>query len=302
MVFGARKNEPVEPSVRVEMPEGDPLLRDEVDPDPLIEEMVARLREGLGTLVAIDEWGRPLAWRNVVRLALGPLAGKLRDTEQALEIAVSMIPPSSEAQATVAEVKAELQELADAAVARASAEAAAVTEEAPAEEAAPVVSVVEPPATTEYAAEPPAAEPTVEVILPASQAAPETPLHEAEQPQAQLDEVQGHAVLVEEPIVIEEPVAEQAPAAPEVAAPQVAGQPAPVHAAPHAQPTAVPPATSLFTVSGDQRAVPVSPLSPGQLLRGSSADDSTTAKYDRFLTGLYGQGQQVRRDEDRGAR
>ena len=89
MVFGARKNE-VEPNVRVAMPESDPLLRNEVDPDPLIEEMVGRLRDGLGTLVAIDEWGRPLAWRNVVRLALGPLAGKLRDTEQALEIAVSM--------------------------------------------------------------------------------------------------------------------------------------------------------------------------------------------------------------------
>jgi hypothetical protein len=115
VVFGARKTEVVEPNVRVEMPEGDPLLRNEVDPDPLIEEMVGRLREGLGTLVAIDEWGRPLAWRNVVRLALGPLAGKLRDTEQALEIAVSMIPPSPEAQAVVAEVTAELQELADAA-------------------------------------------------------------------------------------------------------------------------------------------------------------------------------------------
>ena len=66
-MFGARKNEPVEPNVRMEMPDSDPLLRNEVDPDPLIEEMVGRLREGLGTLVAIDEWGRPLAWRNVVR-------------------------------------------------------------------------------------------------------------------------------------------------------------------------------------------------------------------------------------------
>jgi hypothetical protein len=278
VVFGARKTEVVEPTVRVEMPEGDPLLRNEVDPDPLIEEMVGRLREGLGTLVAIDEWGRPLAWRNVVRLALGPLAGKLRDTEQALEIAVSMIPPSPEAQAVVAEVTAELQELSDAAEARAAAEA----------EAAPVVSVVEPPVTTEYA------EPTVEVILPAAESAPETPLHEVP-----LDEVRGHALLVEEPIVVDEPAAEEPPAGP-----QVASQPAPVHTVPQVQPAVVPPtaATSLFTVSGDQRAVPVSPLSPGELLRGSSTDDSTTAKYDRFLTGLYGQGQQVRGDEDRGSR
>jgi hypothetical protein len=280
VVFGARKPEVVEPNVRMEMPESDPALRNEVDPDPLIEEMVGRLREGLGTLVAIDEWGRPLAWRNVVRLALGPTASRLRDTEQALELAVSMIPatePSAEPEAA-AEPVAEL-----------------VAE--PVAEAAPeAVSVLEPPATTEYAAEPYQAEPTVEVILPASQAAPETPLYDAS-----AEEVHGHAVLVEEPIVVEEPVAEEPPAAPTVAA-----QPAPVHTTPQAAhpavqvtPTA---ATSLFTVSGDQRPVAVSPLSPGQLLRGSSTDDSTTAKYDRFLTGLYGQGQQMRGDEDRGAR
>jgi hypothetical protein len=280
VVFGARKSEVVEPNVRMEMPESDPALRNEVDPDPLIEEMVGRLRDGLGTLVAIDEWGRPLAWRNVVRLALGPTASRLRDTEQALELAVSMIPatePSAEPEAA-AEPVAEL-----------------VAE--PVAEAAPeAVSVLEPPATTEYAAEPYQAEPTVEVILPASEAAPETPLYEAS-----TEEVHGHAVLVEEPIVVEEPVAEEPPAAPTVAA-----QPAPVHTTPQAAhpavqvtPTA---ATSLFTVSGDQRPVAVSPLSPGQLLRGSSTDDSTTAKYDRFLTGLYGQGQQMRGDEDRGAR
>lgn len=319
MVFGARKNDVVEPSVRMEMPEGDPLLRNEVDPDPLIEEMVGRLRDGLGTLVAIDEWGRPLAWRNVVRLALGPLAGKLRDTEQALELAVSMIPPSPEAQATVAEVRAELQELADAAEARAAAEAelaeAASQVEIqvePVVEAAPVVSVVEPPVATEYLAQPPAAteyvaeapaateyiaEPTVEVILPAAEAAPEAPLNEAT-----LEEVHGHAVLVEEPIVIEEPVAQEPVAEAAPAAPQVAPSVAPVAAVPHVQPTAVPPATSLFTVSGDQRAVPVSPLGTGELLGGGSADDSTTAKYDRFLASLYSQGQQVRRDEDRGSR
>ena len=291
MVFGARKNEVVEPSVRMDMPEGDPLLRNEVDPDPLVEEMVGRLREGLSSLVAVDEWGRPLAWRNVVRLALGPLAGRLRDTEQALELAVSMMPAPAE-----------------------------TAPAAPAPEVAPeAVSVLEPPAATENVAQPPAehvaerfvapenptpmeylaapsalaAEPTVEVILPASEAAPEAPLNEAA-----LEEVQGHAVLVEEPIVVDEPVAE------DEAGREVAGQPAPVHTVPQVQPAVVPPtaATSLFTVSGDQRAVPVSPLGSGQLLGGGSADDTTTAKYDRFLTGLYGQGQQVRGDEDRGSR
>jgi hypothetical protein len=296
VVFGARKNEVVEPSVRMDMPEGDPLLRNEVDPDPLVEEMVGRLREGLSSLVAVDEWGRPLAWRNVVRLALGPLAGRLRDTEQALELAVSMMP--------------------------------APAETAPAAPAPEAVSVLEPPAATEYVAQPPAehvaerfvapenptpmeylaapsalaAEPTVEVILPASEAAPETPL--AEPPP---QEVQERAVPVEEPVVVDEPIAEE-PAAPvaeeDESGREVAGQPAPVHTVPQVQPAVVPPtaATSLFTVSGDQRAVPVSPLGSGQLLGGGSADDTTTAKYDRFLTGLYGQGQQVRGDEDRGSR
>src|SRR5438105_15569272 len=73
--------------------ETDPVLRDERDPDPLVEEMVARLRDGLRDLVAVDEWGRPLAWRNVVRLALGPMASRLRDSEQALAIAMELHPP-----------------------------------------------------------------------------------------------------------------------------------------------------------------------------------------------------------------
>ncbi len=192
-----RKTEVIEPPVRPAAPEADPRLRNEMDPDPLIEEMVARLREGLGTLIAIDEWGRPLAWRNVVRLALGPLASRLRDTEQALDLAVSMLPPS------------------------------------------------------ELVAEPVLEEP-----------------------------------VVEEPVIMAEPAVE-----PQVAAEVV--QPPVVPARPGS-------ATSLFTISGDQRTVPVSPFSAGQLLRGGGADDSTTAKYDRFLTGLYGEGQQVRRDQDGG--
>jgi hypothetical protein len=277
VVFGARKNEVVEPSVRMDMPEGDPLLRNEVDPDPLVEEMV----------------------------------GRLRDTEQALELAVSMMP--------------------------------APAETAPAAPAPEAVSVLEPPAATEYVAQPPAehvaerfvapenptpmeylaapsalaAEPTVEVILPASEAAPEAALQPLPDvtpprgdpvvPQSEPDEVQERAAPVEEPVVVDEPIAEE-PAAPvaeeDESGREVAGQPAPVHTVPQVQPAVVPPtaATSLFTVSGDQRAVPVSPLGSGQLLGGGSADDTTTAKYDRFLTGLYGQGQQVRGDEDRGSR
>ena len=73
-------------------PQGDPAMRAEVDPDPLVEEMTARLREGLSSLVAVDEWGRELAWRNVVRMALGPLGSRLRDAQQAAEIAVALMP------------------------------------------------------------------------------------------------------------------------------------------------------------------------------------------------------------------
>ncbi len=255
-----RRTMDVEPDVRVAAPEVDPVLRDELDPDPLIEEMVGRLREGLSSLTAMDEWGRPLAWRNVVRLALGPMASRLRDTEQALELAVSMMPPTAEE---------------------------SVAPEAPAAEApAPAIADVlarEAP-VAEGSSEPPAkSHPTVDVILPASQAVTNEPIEMAA-------EVAGHAILVEEPIVVDvepEPEVQSQPVAPVV-----------THVV---QQTAVPGATALFTVSGDQRSVPVSPLSPGQLLRGGSPDDSTTAKYDRFLTGLYGERKQVRRDEDRGS-
>ncbi len=54
------------------LPEVDPGYRDERDPDPVVEEMVERLRANLSGMVALDEWNRPVAWRNVVRLALGP--------------------------------------------------------------------------------------------------------------------------------------------------------------------------------------------------------------------------------------
>jgi hypothetical protein len=204
-------------------PDADTELRDETDPDPLIEEMVARLRDGLSTLTAIDEWGRPIAWRNVVRLALGPLANKLRDTEQALELAVSMLPPSSEATTETDAVSTPEP----------------VAEAAPQEESLPLHEE-----TVQAQVR------TVEVILPAAESRPETPL----------DDVQGHG----------------APEAPQASA------------------------ASPFVRSGDQRAVPVRSLSPRELLSGGGAYDAASPQYDRFLTGLNGQGQQVRGDQHRG--
>jgi hypothetical protein len=278
VVFEAwRKPVDVEPVLKAEVPATDPFLRDEVDPDPLIEEMVARLRDGLSNLHAVDEWGRPLAWRNVVRLALGPMAGRLRDTEQALELAVSMIPVNEEAAERRVEERRVEERRSEPAEAAASVE--------------PTEDVEEPQAT-------------VDVILPAAEAVSDVPV-----------EVAGHVILVEEPIVVdvpeesdetpepEEPQAVEEPAAPSAAA-------APVEAAPAAVPAPAPPvlrvvpasgAASIFTISGDQRAVPVSPLSPGKLLGGSGTDDSTTAKYDRFLTGLYGERKQMGGDQDGGA-
>lgn len=81
--------EPV-PSVTSWLPEVDPAFRDEVDPDPLIEEMVERLRGSLSGLVALDEYGRPVAWRRLVRVALGPTLGQLRDAETSVVLAQHM--------------------------------------------------------------------------------------------------------------------------------------------------------------------------------------------------------------------
>ncbi len=67
--------------VTVHLADVDPALRDEVDLDPLVEQMTERLRVRLGGLAAIDEFGRPLPWRQVVRLALGPALVRLRENE-----------------------------------------------------------------------------------------------------------------------------------------------------------------------------------------------------------------------------
>lgn len=83
---------PVDP-----VPHDDP-LRQEPDPDPVVEAAAERLREQLSTLTALDQWGRPVAWRHVARIALGPLATqRVRDamTADALEEAVVVDVPHS---------------------------------------------------------------------------------------------------------------------------------------------------------------------------------------------------------------
>jgi hypothetical protein len=221
-VVGWRKSEVDEPDVRVSGSDGDLHLRDESDPDPLIEEMVERLRTGLSSLTAIDEWGRPIAWRNVVRLALGPLSNRLRDTEQALEIAVSMLPPTAEAVEPSPEPVPSVE-----------------PDPAPEPEPAPVAEAESLPLHEETVQ---AQVKTVEVILPAAQSQPERPL----------EGKQG----------------ETTPA-------------------------------SIFRRSGDEGAVPMRTLSTRELLSRGGPHDPAAAQYDRFLAGLHGQGQQVRRDQDR---
>ena len=73
--------------VTLELPDFDPRLRERADEDPLVEEMVERLRRGLGGLVAVDPWGRPIAWRDVVRTALGTALFELRDARAAAALA-----------------------------------------------------------------------------------------------------------------------------------------------------------------------------------------------------------------------
>src|SRR4051794_21944008 len=76
-------------------------LRDEIDPDPLIEEAAERLRAALTSLEAHDEWGRTLAWRQVARIALGPIVTQLRDSQTAARLidatrAATHSPPAAE--------------------------------------------------------------------------------------------------------------------------------------------------------------------------------------------------------------
>jgi hypothetical protein len=77
--------------------EPDTALRDEVDPDPVVEEATARLRDQLLGLEAVDAWGRPVAWRQVARIALGPLAtSRVRDAMTADVIERSVSPDETD--------------------------------------------------------------------------------------------------------------------------------------------------------------------------------------------------------------
>ena len=71
-------------------------LRDEVDPDPCVEEAAERLRLALSSMVARDEWGRELPWRQVARIAVGPLVAQLRDAQTTSQLLDATRPdPSS---------------------------------------------------------------------------------------------------------------------------------------------------------------------------------------------------------------
>jgi len=71
-------------------------LRDEPDPDPLVEEAAERLRGALVSLDARDEWGRRLAWRQVARIALGPVVTELRDAQTAARLMAATQPAGPE--------------------------------------------------------------------------------------------------------------------------------------------------------------------------------------------------------------
>lgn len=87
MRLRAKHSQEAAPAALLTLPATEARLRDEVDPDPLVEQMVERLRRGLADLVALDAWGRPTPWREVVRLALGPALLELRDGQTASALA-----------------------------------------------------------------------------------------------------------------------------------------------------------------------------------------------------------------------
>jgi len=94
-----RESKDPDRSVTSWLPEVDASFRDAIDPDPLVEAMVERLRSSLAGLVALDEYGRPVAWRAVVRVALGPTLSRLRDAETSLALVLhSQQPAAAQAQ------------------------------------------------------------------------------------------------------------------------------------------------------------------------------------------------------------
>lgn len=280
---------------RVAAPAEDPALRDEKDPDPLIEEMVERLRDGLSSMNAFDEWGRPIAWRNVVRLAVGPLMGRLRDAETAVAVATHLSPPEPAAVLSEAVTEA-VQEAVHDAVHQAvhevmEPEAGAVRYGVAAVASRPLEDV----AVDDAVLEPSGSEAASDTLgspddggLAIAPVASQTEPWVA--PEAQLG---SYDEAPAEPAAAPVPEAEQ-PAQPEDVAGHVHLHVAPV--------TAVPNVTSIFPASGDEGAVPMGSLGAGELLRRRSTDNPTVAKYDRFLTSLYGERQQMRGDEDRRSR
>lgn len=305
-MFESRRKTLVDVEPRITIPADDPVLRNEQDPDPLIEEMVQRLRDGLSSLSAYDEWGRPLAWRNVVRLAVGPLSGRLRDAETAVTVAAHLAEPEQQPAEPVVLSEA-VQDAVQEAVHEAVHEALNAEPEPGAVRygvAAAVSRTVEDVVLDEAVLEPSGSE-AVEVVVEAMETLSEL----ASEPEPE-PEPQAEAEAEPEPEPDMAPVASQtelwvAPEA-EVGEQVAAEEPAEVtgHMQPPTRPaTAVPlPATSIFRVSGDQRSVAMGPLGAGELEGRRGSHDPTVAKYDRFLTSLYRQGEQVRGDEDRRSR
>ncbi|HEU5034247.1 MAG TPA: hypothetical protein VFT62_05750 [Mycobacteriales bacterium] len=94
-IFNRGEQQPAAASTKPGSPElgvDDRRLRDETDPDPLVEQAAERLRQALHTLEARDEWGRALAWRQVARIALGPILTQLRDAETAMRLKDAVAP------------------------------------------------------------------------------------------------------------------------------------------------------------------------------------------------------------------
>ncbi|GAC1610577.1 MAG: hypothetical protein NVS3B26_18080 [Mycobacteriales bacterium] len=89
------RNKPAEPVVPAPPLPHELALRDEVDPDPLIEEMVERLRGTVGGLQAVDLYGRPLSWRLLVRIAAEPTVRRLRDAQTSVSIADALHPTAA---------------------------------------------------------------------------------------------------------------------------------------------------------------------------------------------------------------
>lgn len=89
--------------VTAALPEVAPWLRDSADEDLVVEEMVQRLRGALSGMVALDEYGRPVPWRSVVRVALGPRLAWIHDAETSLASLQQVLLPKVAPSVTVPE-------------------------------------------------------------------------------------------------------------------------------------------------------------------------------------------------------